>query len=137
MKDILNEKVKKREWFRPFAPVVRLEDVEKYFHWKGECRFMGFYTMVKDEWKEQLKAITHVDGSARVQTVTRQQNEYLYDLLTEFDKQNNFGVLLNTSFNVNGKPLINTYKDALYMLNNSGLDFLFTEKYIIHTDYHV
>lgn len=137
MKDILNEKVKKREWFRPFAPVVRLEDVEKYFHWSGESRFMSFYALVKDEWKEQLKAITHVDNTARVQTVTREQNQYLYDLLTEFDKINNFGVLLNTSFNVNGKPLINTYKDALYMLNNSGLDFLFTENYIIHTHYHV
>jgi len=132
MKDILNSKVKKREWFRPFAPVVRLEDVEKYFYFKEESRFMSFYAKVKEEWKEQLAAITHIDGTARLQTVTYDQNPYLYELLTEFNNLTNFGVLLNTSFNVNGKPLINSYKDALYMLNNSGLDYVFTQKYIIH-----
>jgi carbamoyltransferase len=132
MKDILNEKVKKREWFRPFAPVVRLEDVNKYFEFDSESRFMSYYAYVRPEYKDSLVSITHVDGTARLQTVTREQNPYIYDLLTEFEKMSGIGVLLNTSFNVNGKPLINTYKDALYMLNNSGLDYLFTEKFIIH-----
>jgi len=132
MKDILNEKVKKREWFRPFAPVVKLENANKYFDFDGESRFMSFYAKVRDEYKDALVSITHVDGTARLQTVTREQNAYIYDLLTEFEKVSGIGVLLNTSFNVNGKPLINTYKDALYMLNNSGLDYIFTDKYIIH-----
>ena len=131
MKDILNEKVKKREWFRPFAPIVRLEDVEKYFYFKGESRFMSFYAQVKEEWKEKLAAITHVDGTARLQTITREQNERVYDLITEFEKLTGLGVLLNTSFNVNGKPLINSYKDALKMLD-CGLDFVYTEKYIVY-----
>ncbi len=79
MKDILNAKVKHREWYRPFAPVVRLEDVNKYFEWEGESRFMSFCPKVKKEWKKSLSAITHVDGTARVQTVTREQNEFIYD----------------------------------------------------------
>lgn len=132
MKDKLNEKVKKREWFRPFAPVVRLEDVEKYFDFQGESRFMSFYAYVKPEWKEKLAAITHVDGTARLQTVTREQNEIIYDLLTAFDKQTGLGVLLNTSFNVNGKPLINSYKDALKMLD-CGVDYIFTNSYIVYS----
>ena len=131
MKDILNEKVKKREWFRPFAPIVRLEDVDKYFHFKGESRFMSFYATVRDEWKEKLAAITHVDGTARVQTITREQNERMYDLITAFEKMSGIGVLLNTSFNVNGKPLINSYKDALKMLD-CGLDFVFADNYIVY-----
>jgi carbamoyltransferase len=131
MKDILNEKVKKREWFRPFAPIVRLEDVEKYFHFQGESRFMSFYALVRDEWKEKLAAITHVDGTARVQTITREQNERMYDLITAFEKMSGIGVLLNTSFNVNGKPLINSYKDALKMLD-CGLDFVFADNYIVY-----
>lgn len=131
MKDVLNERVKKREWFRPFAPVVRLEDVERYFYFTGESRFMSFYAKVREEWADKLVSITHIDGTARLQTVTSEQNPFLYNLLTEFEKQTGLGVLLNTSFNVNGKPLINSYKDALYMLNHSGLNNVFTESYII------
>lgn len=132
MKDILNEKVKKREWFRPFAPVVKLENANKYFEFDSESRFMSYYAQVREEYRDKLVSITHVDGTARLQTVTRDQNAYIYDLLTEFEKASGIGVLLNTSFNVNGKPLINTYKDANYMLDYSGLDYLFTDKYIIH-----
>lgn len=137
MKDKLNKLVKQREWYRPFAPVVRLEDVEKYFNWKGESRFMSFYCTVKDQWREQLAAITHIDGTARLQTVTREQNTYLYDLLTEFDRIANFGVLLNTSFNINGKPLINTYKDALHMLDKSGINKLFTDDFIVYKELNI
>jgi carbamoyltransferase len=93
---------------------------------------MSYYAKVRPEYKDQLVSITHVDGTARLQTVTRDQNAFIYDLLTEFEKQSGIGVLLNTSFNVNGKPLINTYKDAIYMLDNSGLDNIFTDKFIIH-----
>ena len=129
MKDILNSKVKNREWYRPFAPVVRLEDVSKYFEWEGESRWMSFCPVVKEEWREKLAAITHVDNTARVQTVTREQNEWLYDLITKFEKETGVGVLLNTSFNVNGKPILSTLKDAFHIFHTTQLDRLIIENY--------
>ena len=127
MKDVLNAKVKNREWYRPFAPVVRLEDVNKYFEWNGESRWMSFCPRVREEWKETLAAITHIDGTARVQTVTREQNEWLYDLLTEFESLTGIGVLLNTSFNVNGKPILSSVREAFDVFNNTRLDALVIE----------
>jgi carbamoyltransferase len=129
MKDTLNAKVKHREWYRPFAPVVRLEDVSKYFEWEGESRWMSFCPKVKDKWKNKLGAITHVDGTARVQTVTREQNEWLYDLLTKFEEETGVGVLLNTSFNVDGKPILSTCKDAFTILEKTEMDCLIIEDY--------
>lgn len=129
MKDTLNHKVKHREWYRPFAPVVRLEDVSKYFEWEGESRWMSFCPLVKEEWKDKLSAITHVDGTARVQTVTREQNEFLYDLLTKFNEKRGIGVLLNTSFNVNGKPVLSTVDDAFKIFTKTELSRLLIEDY--------
>ena len=129
MKDTLNAKVKHREWYRPFAPVVRLEDVNKYFEWNKESKWMSFCPKVREEWKEKLGAITHVDGTARVQTVTREQNEWLYDLLTKFEEKTGIGVLLNTSFNVDGKPILSTVKDAFTILEKTELDCLIIEDY--------
>jgi carbamoyltransferase len=134
MKDILNAKVKHREWYRPFAPVVRLEDVNKYFEWEGESRWMSFCPTVRKEWRKKLAAITHIDNTARVQTVTKEQNEWLYNLLTEFEKKTGIGVLLNTSFNVNGKPILSTYKDAFIIYNNTELDCLLLEDYYIRKE---
>lgn len=131
MKDILNRKVKNREWYRPFAPVVRLEDVNKYFEWEQSSRWMSFAPKVKEEWKEKLPAITHVDGTARVQTVTREENPWLYELLTEMEAQCGVGVLLNTSFNLNGKPILTTVKDAFNVLDNTQLDGIVIENYYI------
>lgn len=134
MKDTLNAKVKNREWYRPFAPVVRLEDVEKYFEWEGESRFMSFCPKVRKKWRKKLQAITHVDNTARIQTVTKEQNEWLYDLLTELDKQTGVGVLLNTSFNVNGKPILSTYRDAFEIFDKTKLDCLLLEDYYIRKE---
>ena len=131
MKDVLNAKVKHREWYRPFAPVVRLEDVNKYFEWDKESRWMSFCPKVREEWKEKLGAITHVDGTARVQTVTREQNEWLYDLITDFEKETGIGVLLNTSFNVDGKPVLSTVKDAFTILERTEMDCLLIKDYYI------
>jgi len=127
MKDILNDKVKHREWYRPFAPVVRLEDINKYFEWDKESRWMSFCPKVKEEWKTKLAATTHIDGTARVQTVTREQNKFLYDLLTAFEKATGVGVLLNTSFNVDGKPILSTCKDAFTILEKTKMDCLIIE----------
>lgn len=131
MKDILNAKVKHREWYRPFAPVVRLEDVSEYFEWEGESRWMSFCPKVKEEWQDKLPAITHVDGTARVQTVTKEQNEWLYNLLTAFKEKTGVGVLLNTSFNVDGKPILSTLQDAFTILERTQMDCLVIEDYYI------
>ena len=129
MKDILNAKVKNREWYRPFAPVCKLEDVEKYFDFEGESRWMSFCPTVKEEWREKLVSITHVDGTARVQTVTEEQNPWLYNLLTEFEKKSGIGVLLNTSFNINGKPILSRYSDAFKLYDKTEMDCLLLEDY--------
>lgn len=131
MKDILNSNVKNREWFRPFAPVVRLEDVNKYFHFDDESPYMSFQVQVRDEWKDKLKAITHVDGSARVQTVTPSQNRWLYQLLTEVEKLTGVGVLLNTSFNINGKPITTRISEALEIYKNTQIDGIYINGYLI------
>ena len=129
MKDTLNLKVKHREWYRPFAPIVRLDDVNKYFHWEGESRWMNFCPHVREEYKDKLPAITHVDGTARVQTVTKQQNPFMYDLLTAFEEITGIGVLVNTSFNVDGSPILSTYKDALKVFDTTELDRVYLDGY--------
>lgn len=130
MKDILNAKVKFREWFRPFAPVVRAEEVEKFFEFKGEAEYMSFAPKVKEEFRGKLASITHVDGTARVQTVTEEQNKYLYDIITEIDKIKNIGVILNTSFNIKGKPILTKIEEALYVLENTDLDYVLINEYL-------
>jgi len=127
MKDVLNSKVKHREWYRPFAPIVRLEDVNTYFEWEKESRWMSFAPKVREEWKEVLPSITHVDGTARVQTVTKEQNPFIYELLTQFKEKTGVGVLLNTSFNINGMPILTTLHDALYVYHTSQMDTLIVE----------
>lgn len=136
MKDILNQKVKNREWYRPFAPVVRLEDVSEYFEWEQESRWMSFCPKVKKEWADVLQSITHVDGTARVQTVTREQNEWLYDLLTTFKEDTGIGVLLNTSFNVAGKPILSTVKDAFTLFETTYMDSLLIENYYLRKNFN-
>lgn len=129
MKDILNSKVKNREWYRPFAPVVRLEAVSEYFEWEGESRWMNFCPKVRKEYVKVLTAITHIDGTARVQTVTKEQNEFLYNLLTDFEKLTGIGVLLNTSFNVDGKPILSTYAEAWKVFTETEMDGLVLENF--------
>jgi len=128
MKDILNAKVKYREWFRPFAPVVRYEDRQKYFDMDHESPYMSFAPQVKEG--VNLPAITHEDGSARVQTVTREQHEFLYDLLGTFGYYMDKEVLLNTSFNIKGKPILTTIEDAFEVLHSTEMDCLIIENYL-------
>jgi predicted NodU family carbamoyl transferase len=133
MKDILNKKVKNREWFRPFAPIVRLEDASLYFEMKGESRWMNYCFKVKGEYRDKLKSITHIDGTARVQTVTREQNGFMYDLLTKFKDITGVGVLLNTSFNVSGRPILTTYKDAFKVFDETELDRLYLDGFYFNS----
>lgn len=131
MKNILNSKVKNREWYRPFAPVVRLEDVSEYFEWTKESPWMSFAPLVKEQYRDVLPSITHYDNTARVQTVTREQNTFLYDLITEVKKLTGIGVLLNTSFNVDGKPILTTVKDIFQILKSTQLDGAVIEDTIV------
>jgi carbamoyltransferase len=131
MKDILNSKVKNREWYRPFAPVVRLEDVNEYFEWNTDARWMSFAPRVREKYRSILPSITHFDNTARVQTVTREQNMFLYDLITEIKNITGIGVLLNTSFNVDGKPILTTVKDIFKILTETRLDGVLVEETLV------
>ena len=124
-KDIINARVKHREWYRPFAPIVRLEDVSEYFEFEGESRWMNFCPLVKQEYLDKIPAITHVDKTARVQTITKEQNPLMYDLLTEFKAKTGIGVLLNTSFNVDGQPILSTIAEAFEVFDKTELDRLY------------
>ncbi len=124
MKDIINSKVKHREWYRPFAPVVAAENAGKYFTCKDEIPYMSVICYTRPEYRQVLPSITHVDGSARVQTVTRDQNEFLYNLTKEFEKLSGFPILLNTSFNPRGEPILNYCHVGLEMLNTTDLDLV-------------
>jgi len=131
MKDIINNKVKHREWYRPFAPVVKTEDANKYFDMLEDSPYMSFAFEVKPEFRQILSPITHIDNTARVQTLNRETNEWLYDLLSEVEKINKYPILLNTSFNINGKPIVSSIKEAFYLLDNTQLDGLFIDKTLI------
>ena len=129
MKDIMNLDVKNREPWRPFSPIVRLEDLNKYFDWEKESRHMTFSPEVRPEYRKLLSSVTHVDGTARVQTVTADQNEYIYEILCELDTISGHGVLLNTSFNVAGKPILNTYREAFEVLDTKPITGLVLEDF--------
>ncbi len=129
MKDLMNLRIKNREPFRPFSPIVRLEDLGTYFDWDQESRWMSFSPPVKPEYADLLSSVVHVDGTARVQTVTHEQNEFVYGLLTALQEESGHGVMLNTSFNVAGKPILNTYQEAFSMLDEKELAGLVLENY--------
>lgn len=129
MKDILNKKVKNREYYRPFAPMVRLEDVSEYFELEESSEYMSFCVNVKEEFTNVLLSVTHIDGTARVQTIRREQNELMYDILSEFKDRTGIGVLVNTSFNVNGLPILSSYSDALKVFDTTELDCLYLDGY--------
>ena len=130
MKDILNAKVKHREWYRPFAPMVLQEDAKKYFAWDdAEAPNMSFSSLVKWEAQDKLSAITHADFTARIQTISKDNNPWYYELLNEL-KNTGPSVVLNTSFNILGKPILNSIEDAFYVLDNTELDYVIIEDYI-------
>jgi carbamoyltransferase len=130
MKDILNAKVKFREWFRPFAPVCRLEDKDIYFEDTSESEYMSYAPYLKNEYHDKLKAICHIDGTARLQTVTKQQHSLFYDILTEMKQSDKIPVILNTSFNIKGQPILTTIKDALYCLDNTQMDYVVIQNFL-------
>lgn len=124
MKDILNSRVKHRQPFRPFAPIVLAERARDIFEGDEDSPFMLIAKSVKAEWRDRIPAIVHVDGTARVQTVSESTNPVLYRLLTAFDALTGVPVLLNTSFNVKGEPIVETPRDAVACFLTTGIDHL-------------
>jgi carbamoyltransferase len=132
MKDKLNKQVKHRQAFRPFAPVVLAERADAIFESHRDSPFMLLAEGVRPEWRDRIPAVVHVDGTARVQTVRADQNERLYRLLQEFDAITGVPVLLNTSFNVKGEPIVETPEDAIHCFLTTGIDYLILHDVVMH-----
>lgn len=135
IKDTINVKIKKRETFRPFAPSVILEETNKFFDFPNSSSpSMMFTAKIKDSYKGVFPAIEHIDGSSRLQTVSKESNPLFYKLLQYFGLLTGSSMLLNTSFNLNGMPIVETPQDAIKCFSGSGIDalalgdFLITEK---------
>ena len=154
MQKVLNLKVKFRESFRPFAPSILREDVEKWFDLKCDSPYMLLVAEVNKSLqipmnetqkslfginklnikKSSIPAVTHVDYTARVQTVHKETNPKYYDLLSEFKKLTNCPVLVNTSFNIRGEPIVNTIRDAFKCFMGTDLDILVCENFILYKE---
>ena len=130
MKDKINKTVKKREEFRPFAPMVIKDKQHIYFNVTDDVPYMNQVVTVKDEYLDKLPAVTHVDGTARIQTVYK--HTIMYDLLLEFEKLSGYPILLNTSFNVKDKTMVLTPKDAVDTFHNTDIDLLIIDNYLIY-----
>lgn len=132
MKDILNKKVKFREHFRPFAPVVLRSQVHEYFDTDfPDNDFMLFVGQVKDHAKNLIPAVTHIDCSARLQTVTEDSNLKLFKLIEEFKEMTGIPVLINTSFNIKGRPIVEKPMHAMEAFMQCEMDVLVLNNYII------
>ena len=129
MKDILNEKIKHRESFRPFAPCILEEYTSEYFDVDVSSPYMLLVAPVKKP--EKIPAVTHVDGTARLQTVSKDINLLFYNLITEFHKITGIPVLINTSMNVRGEPIVDTPEQAYNMIVKTDMDYIVMGDYII------
>jgi carbamoyltransferase len=130
-KDTLNLLVKHRESFRPFAPVILEEFVSEYFKIDRSCPYMLFVPEVKESKRSIIPAVTHVDGSARLQTISKEQNTVLHELISEFHILTGVPVILNTSFNDNNEPIVETLSDAIQCFLNTNIDALIINGKII------
>ena len=129
--DHINANIKFREDFRPFAPAVLPEFAATYFQSGRKSPYMILVDHTKPEVLEQLQNVTHVNGTARVQTVDRNWNELFFQLIGAFQKESGIGVLLNTSFNKKGMPIVETPEQALALFRESALDVLVLNHTII------
>ncbi|MFP4118411.1 MAG: carbamoyltransferase, partial [Candidatus Woesearchaeota archaeon] len=138
MQDILNTKVKHRETFRPFAPVVCENDAEKYF--ETDCPvprptdFMLMVYPIKEEFHDKIPAVTHIDGTGRLQTIRKHQHPLYYDLIKSFGERSGIPILINTSFNIRGEPIVCTPEDAYRCMMGTGIDALFIGNFLVYRD---
>lgn len=130
MRDIINSKIKMREGFRPFAPSVLEEDVSTWFQLDRPSPYMLLVAPVQPG-QPPLPAITHVDGSARIQSISRQQDPLYYDLISAFKAQTGVGVIINTSMNVRGEPMVCSPLDAWLCFMRTGMDVLVAGSFLL------
>tara|TARA_B100001559_G_C16409334_1_gene579603 strand:- start:577 stop:1119 length:543 start_codon:yes stop_codon:yes gene_type:complete len=129
MKDILNAKIKHRESFRPFAPSILEEFASDYFDIDVPSPYMLMVAPVKKP--KEIPAVTHVDGTGRLQTVSKDSNRLYYDLINEFYKITNVPVIINTSMNVMGEPIVNTPEQTYQMIVKTDMDYLVLNNFLI------
>ena len=137
MKDIVNTKIKFREPYRPFAPSVLVERSSEFFELDEPfrhypARFMLYVVKVKEDKQHLLPATTHIDGTARLQTVHRDVSPRYYRLIERFGETAGVPVLLNTSFNLRGEPIVNTPSEAFRTFSRSDMDLLVMQDYLVH-----
>src|SRR3989344_6023646 len=137
-KERINQLIKKREGYRPFAPSILEEVAEKYFTvdmtnetTKHQMGYMLYVLSVKKRYRKVLGAITHVDGTARIQTVSKETNEKYWKLIEAFGKETGIPIVLNTSFNNNAEPIVDSTEDAIVCFLTTGLDYLVANDYIV------
>lgn len=128
MKDLLN-KVKDREPFRPVAPLVTQEKQFDYFEACPTTKYMSFSPNIRSKHAKKLAEVVHYDGTCRIQTVTKNE-KFMHDLLTEVGKLTGYEVLINTSFNTKGRPIINDLDEAFFLLDNSEIDYLYVDGFL-------
>ena len=129
MKDVLNEKIKHRESFRPFAPSILEEYVSEYFDMDRPSPYMLLVAKVKKP--DKIPAVTHIDGTGRLQSVSKEVNPLYYDLINEFYKLTDVPVIINTSMNVMGEPIVNTPEHAHNMILKTDMDYLVMGNYLV------
>jgi carbamoyltransferase len=133
MRDVVNNRVKHREEFRPFAPAALVEQAKKYFDMQGvECSdFMEFVVPATALGRENAQAVVHFDGSARLQTVSRENNESFWNVINEFGRLTGVPIVLNTSFNVRGEAIVCAPEDAIRCFLSTDIDLLALENYLV------
>jgi len=129
-KDFVNQ-VKRREYFRPFAATVMAEHADEWFDLRGmkESPSMMYAVNCREGVEKKVPSVIHVDNTCRIQTVTKDQNEHFYNLISAFNKEKNVPMLFNTSFNLGGDPLVETLQDAINTLKNSQIEYLYLPEY--------
>jgi len=131
MKDIVNRYVKHREEFRPFAPVVLRQRAGEYFIGCSDSPYMIKTYPVAESKRDEIPSVTHVDGTARVQTIEREDNPFYHDVVAEFDRITGVPVLMNTSFNVRGEPIVESPLDAIRCAFGTGIDALAMPPFLV------
>ncbi|MEO6820736.1 MAG: carbamoyltransferase C-terminal domain-containing protein, partial [Ginsengibacter sp.] len=129
-KEILNLKIKRRESFRPFAPSILMEYVDEYFECCDNVPFMERVFIIKEEKRLQIPAVTHVDGTGRLQSVDKKNSPAYYSLIEKFRIKTGIPILLNTSFNEN-EPIVNSPNEALDCFMRTNMDMLVMENILI------
>jgi carbamoyltransferase len=124
MKDIINEKVKHRQWFRPFAPSILRDDVSDWFELDVDSPYMTTVIKFKEEVRDKVPAVVHFDGSARLQTVTENDNKWYYNFIKKFKEKTSVPIVLNTSFN-DREPIVETPEHAINCFLRTDIDYLY------------